>query len=300
MLARCSKTGIQMWSNTDKGEEDAPVARGTQESDIVTDEVENTEPQSTVILTARGDSRPDNLPPFPTSEDEPKFVVCPECTSRNILGTWYCDNCHAILETGEYENPNQQATAAKNLEHAAKAFAQLFDAKWTFRHARGEQSDAGKLRHEIRNKSKRAGNLGYNSIAHRFHTDSTFRTQMLALGHTIDTMQNWDHIASLRGEVQGIPYEERIERFGSSRAMLVLTSKGRGTHRVEDAPNYQSLLDEGPPSSPSYDPRPAKGSRKGKGKGRSHSNPQQSYRRQSSSSQSSSWHPYSWQSSQWW
>ena len=123
---------------------------------------------------------------------------------------------------------------------------------------------------------------------------------MEELGRTIETMREWDRIAAEPSDVQGIPYEERVQRFGT-RPVLVLTSKGSGTHRAEEAPNYQELMEQGPPTRPpSPAPASAKGKSKGKGKGRSQSNPHHSYRRSTtSSSQSGSWHPYQWQQ-RWW
>ena len=154
--------------------------------------------------------------------------------------------------------------------------------------------------HEIRNKARKASNKGYQSIAHRFTADAAFRSSQEELGRTIETMREWDRLAAAPSVVHGIPYQERVRRFGT-RSELVLTSTGSGTHRIYDAPNYQEVVERGPPTrppSPEPDPAKGKGKRKGKGAGRAHSNPQHHHRR---SSQSDSWHPYQWQQQQrWW
>ena len=170
-----------MWSNSDRRlEGDTPAAvHSTEYIDVDEEEVATqwyspTEPTPAVVLKARGDSRPDEPPPLPPPADEPQFVECPECATQNILGTWCCEHCSAILPAGEYENPDQQTTAANNLEHAANAYATRFEVKWVYRHARGRVTNRVAEIHEIRNKARKAANKGYQSVAHRFEVDATF------------------------------------------------------------------------------------------------------------------------------
>ena len=140
--------------------------------------------------------------------------------------------------------------------------------------------------------------LNYENIAHRFQEDIEFRTCMLQHGRTLETILEWDHIASQVGQVQGIPYRERIQRYGYQRAQLALEHGGRNTHNVREASNYDELRARGPPISPDEVPA-AKGKNKGKSKGR---NPprSQSHNRWQSWSQSSSTYPYGSSSSSWW
>ena len=174
-------------------------------------------------------------------------------------------------------------------------FTTRFKARWTFRHARGYQSQRGEVIHGIRKRLRRARHFNFQNITDRFLNDVQFRTEMLMLGRTLETIQEWDAFAAQETYVQGIPYEERVRRYGD-RAYLALDRAGRDTHHVRYASNYDELRAQGPPN-PDEVPH-AKGKSKGKSKGRNP--PRQSHSRWPSSQSSS---PYGWQqpsSWRWW
>ena len=146
--------------------------------------------------------------------------------------------------------------------------------------------------------------MGYQSITHRFLCDETFKFTQLEAGRTIHIMREYDRIASLPATVKPIPYQQRLEKWGD-RHEMVLAASGKGTHRIQEAPNYHELLAQGPPEPPPRPQREAppkgKGRTKGqdyrwKGSGRSHSNPYPSHRR---SPEYTSWHPDWWQGRRW-
>ena len=204
------------------------------------------------------------------------------------MGTWYCEHCSAILPSGEYENPEQQQTASENLARAAELYVARLDVKWVFRHFRGQITRQVAANHEIRNKFKRATRLGYQCITQRFDQDADFKSSQEEMGRTRATMMDFDRIAQIPSQVHGIPFEERQRRFGQ-RPMLVLTGLGANTHDIREAPNYQEMMDQGPPQRP---PSPQPQPRKGKGRGRTQSDPTSSRRR--TSQQSEQWQYSSW------
>ena len=72
-------------------------------------------------------------------------------------------------------------------------------------------------------------------------------------------MLQYDELANQPAQHLNISYHEREQRYGTQ-VHLVLSGVGEHTHPVTEAPNYQQMLDQGPPPGP---PPP-----KGKGKGR--------------------------------
>ena len=200
---------------------------------------------STAELHARGDSVHEERPQPP--DEPPVFVECSECATQNIKGTWYCSHCSHILPPGDYENPEQQQTAANNLNRAAEAYAARLRVRWTFRLLRGPPTQHSRATHEIRNKHKRALQLRYQSITHRFDEDAVFRSHQGTEGRTRDTMIEYDRIAAAPSVVHGIPRDERARRFGYQ-PRLALERPGADTHSIAEAPNYQELLEAGPPA----------------------------------------------------
>ena len=95
-------------------------------------------------------------------------------------------------------------------------------------------------------------------------------------GRSRATVLKWDELAQLPSHDHHLPLHEREQRFGTS-VHLVLSGVGSTTHSVTEAPNYQQMLDQGPPKGP---PEP-----KGKGKGR---------QRRRWLNQSEQWQPYTW------
>ena len=182
---------------------------------------------------------------------------CPQCSSKNILGNWYCDHCSSVLPT-EYEDPVREQAAHTNLKKAADFYAARFQVQWAYRYNRGFQSLQGIARHEARNKLKRAHKSGYQNITHRWDYDATFRSKQELCGRTRDTMLQYDDLANQPAQHLDISYQEREQRYGTQ-VRLVLSGAGADTHPVTQAPNYQHMVDQGPPPGP---PPP-----KGKGKG---------------------------------
>ena len=147
--------------------------------------------------------------------------------------------------------------------------------RWAYRYNRGFQNRHTLAIHEIRNKLKKAQKKGFQNITHRWDNDERFRQSQELEGRSRATMQQYDELAQQPAQVLRLSYQEREERYGTS-VHLVLSGVGSHTHSVTEAPNYQQMLDQGPPEGPPP---------KSKGKGR---------QRRRYLNQSEQWQPYIW------
>ena len=152
------------------------------------------------------------------------------------MGRSYCRLCYVLLENSYVS----KAQRGHQIDLHTQEVNIVYKLTIKTLRLRGGSSAKGEERRQLRKRMQRALERGYVNILDRFLKDSLFRNNLIAQGHTEQSVKRLDEDWQKPKEEKLKPYSQRVRNY-SGKTVIRQTGAGATTAQTWHHPQYYAL-----------------------------------------------------------